>query len=102
MNKRILITGSTGYIGKHLANRLLPLEDVDVYGFNRTYDSRLEARFSLEGSILDADLSTWLERARPEVIFHCSGYGGYSTYLAYPGIIHGTKSQVPHGAGTAI
>lgn len=73
MNKRILITGSTGYIGKHLADRLLPLEDVDVYGFNRTYDSRLEARFSLEGSILDADLSTWLERARPDVIFHCIG-----------------------------
>jgi nucleoside-diphosphate-sugar epimerase len=73
MNRRVLITGSTGYIGKHIAERLLPLEDVDVYGFNRTYDARLEARFSLEGSILDADLSTWLVQARPDVIFHCIG-----------------------------
>jgi nucleoside-diphosphate-sugar epimerase len=73
MNKRVLITGSTGYIGKHLAERLLPLEDVDVYGFNRTYDARLEARFSLEGSILDADLSAWLAQARPDVVYHCIG-----------------------------
>jgi GDP-4-dehydro-6-deoxy-D-mannose reductase len=73
MNKRVLITGSTGYIGKHITSRFLEREDVDVYGFNRTYDKRLEASQSLEGSILDADLTTWLATVRPNLIFHCIG-----------------------------
>ncbi len=73
MNRRILVTGSTGYIGKHLASRLVKLPDTDVYGFNRTYDEKLPANQCLEGNLLDADLQSWLGKVRPDVIFHATG-----------------------------
>lgn len=73
MNRRILVTGSTGYIGKHLASRLRKLPDTDVYGFNRTYDETLPANQCLEGNLLEADLLNWLADVRPDVIFHAIG-----------------------------
>ncbi|HEX6288934.1 MAG TPA: GDP-mannose 4,6-dehydratase, partial [Herpetosiphonaceae bacterium] len=32
---RVLITGITGLVGSHLADYLLTLEDVEVFGFKR-------------------------------------------------------------------
>jgi nucleoside-diphosphate-sugar epimerase len=73
MNRRILVTGSTGYIGKHLTRQLLNLPDTEVYGFNRTYDEKLPAASYLEGNLLEADLLRWLGQIRPDVIYHCIG-----------------------------
>lgn len=73
MNRRILVTGSTGYIGGHLAERLLRLPGTDVYGFNRTYDAKLPANQCMEGNLLEADLLNWLGSVRPDVIFHAIG-----------------------------
>lgn len=73
MNRRILVTGSSGYIGRHLTRKLVALPDTDVYGFNRTYDENLPASYCLEGSLLEADLLGWLGKIRPDVIYHCIG-----------------------------
>lgn len=80
MNRRILVTGSTGYIGRHLVSRLLKLPDTDIYGFNRTYDEKLPANQCLEGSLLDADLQSWLATVRPDVIFHAIGISPRSPF----------------------
>ncbi len=73
MNRRILVTGSTGYIGKHLTRKLVSLPDTEVYGFNRTYDEKLPACYCMEGNLLEADLLNWLGKIRPDVIYHCIG-----------------------------
>lgn len=73
MKRRILVTGSGGYIGTHLAQRLLQLPDAEVYGLNRRPDPHLPLDHQLEGDILDVDLLGWLGDVRPHLIFHAIG-----------------------------
>ncbi|MBT4094294.1 MAG: NAD-dependent epimerase/dehydratase family protein, partial [Nitrospinaceae bacterium] len=35
MSERVLITGITGFVGSHLVDYLLTLDDVEVYGMRR-------------------------------------------------------------------
>lgn len=80
MNRRILVTGSNGYIGRHLTRRLVSLPDTDIYGFNRTYDEKLPACYCMEGDLLQADLLGWLADVRPDVIYHCIGVSPKSPF----------------------
>ncbi|WP_303674630.1 NAD-dependent epimerase/dehydratase family protein [Vampirovibrio chlorellavorus] len=73
MAQRILVTGSNGYIGGHLARHLFTLEDTEVFGLNQTDDSKLAPHHSLAGNVLEADLLGWLRQVRPHVIYHCIG-----------------------------
>jgi nucleoside-diphosphate-sugar epimerase len=73
MKKRILVTGSTGYVGQHLTQRLLSSSQNEVYTFNRAYDIRVPAENSLEGNLLSANLLGWLAEVRPDVVYHCIG-----------------------------
>jgi nucleoside-diphosphate-sugar epimerase len=73
MKKRILITGSTGYVGQHLTQRLLASPQSEIYTFNRTYDIRIPAERSLEGNLLTANLLGWLAEVKPDVVYHCIG-----------------------------
>jgi nucleoside-diphosphate-sugar epimerase len=75
VKKRILITGSTGYMGTHLTQRLLTSKQADIYAFNRAYDTRIEATQCLEGNLLSANLLGWLDDVKPDVVFHCIGAG---------------------------
>jgi nucleoside-diphosphate-sugar epimerase len=75
MTRRILITGSTGYIGQHLTQRLLSSPQTEVFAFNRSYDTRLPADHCREGDLLNANLLEWLKKVRPHAIFHCAGTG---------------------------
>lgn len=83
-NKTILVTGTAGFIGSNLANRLFnDVEDVTVIGIdnmNDYYDVRLkEARLSelsahpsfifVKGSIADKDMVNKIfDQYRPQVI----------------------------------
>lgn len=73
MSRRVLVTGSTGYIGSHLTARLLKEPDIEVFGFNRTYDIKLPPANCLEGHLMETDLARWLEAVRPDIVFHSIG-----------------------------
>jgi GDP-4-dehydro-6-deoxy-D-mannose reductase len=73
MKRRILVTGSTGYIGRALTKRLQTLADTDIYGFNRNPDLQLPSERRLEGDITDADWTAWLTAVQPHLIFHMIG-----------------------------
>ncbi len=75
MSRRILVTGSNGYIGSHLTQRLLTVPQVNLFSLNRTYDTRIDPAQSLEGNLLTADLLGWLADVKPDVVFHCIGAG---------------------------
>lgn len=80
-NKRVLITGISGFAGSHLADHLVR-QGADVYGlFRRRADGRtpynikyfgLERQITLcEGDLLDiSSIASALDHSRPDYIFH--------------------------------
>ncbi|MGA7269491.1 MAG: NAD-dependent epimerase/dehydratase family protein [Acidimicrobiia bacterium] len=81
---RILITGGAGFIGSHLAERLLDDNDVTIFdNFSRDaltstdvlHHRRLEL---IEGDILDIDAVTRAVEGQ-DVIFHCAAIAGIDT-----------------------
>ena len=74
---RVLITGITGLIGSHLAEYLLSLGDVEVFGFKR-WRSQTEniAELASKTTLLEGDIEDpysvqrALERSLPDRIFH--------------------------------
>ena len=89
---RVLITGITGFVGSHLADYLLTLDDVEVFGVKR-WRSRTENIDHLQGRIalLDGDLrdsasiKRILAEVRPERIFHLAAQSFVSTSWGIPG-----------------
>src|SRR5579864_4357132 len=95
---RILVTGAAGFIGFHLARRLLAEghEVAGLDGMTAYYDPALkEARlaelaphdgFSFERAMLEdmGALSAAFERANPEVIVHLAAQAGVRYSLENP------------------
>ena len=74
----VLVTGASGFIGSHLARRLLTAgEDVHVLLREGSSAARLEGLGDIErwtGQVEDTgSLEECLKGARPERIFHCAG-----------------------------
>lgn len=76
--KRVLITGITGGIGKHLA-AYLQSQDIEVYGLRRKLpdnnsSSVLASQFIQIGDLLEGEsLSIALNEVRPTHIYHLAG-----------------------------
>lgn len=98
MNRRILITGHAGFIGFHLARRLLD-EGVEIHGFDALtdyYDPALKrareamlagrAGFSATHARLEDMAALWaaLEAFRPDVIIHLAAQAGVRYSLEAP------------------
>ena len=95
---RFLITGSAGFIGFHLANRLLADGHViaGVDGLTAYYDVKLKEarhaflsksnRFTAHIAMLedDARLAEIIEAAKPDVIFHLAAQAGVRYSLENP------------------
>jgi len=88
---RVLITGITGFVGSHLADYLLTLGDVEVFGVKR-WRSRTENVDHLQGraTLFDGDVrdpgSTRriLAEVRPQRIFHLAAQSFVSTSWGIP------------------
>jgi nucleoside-diphosphate-sugar epimerase len=82
--KKVLITGSTGFIGANLARRCLK-SGSDVYIMSRSTSDRWRIKDIL-AKVKDykADLSdyerleTVLQKIRPDIVYHTAVYGGNS------------------------
>ncbi|HEO70579.1 MAG TPA: NAD-dependent epimerase/dehydratase family protein [Candidatus Hydrogenedentes bacterium] len=100
--KRILITGAAGFIGSHLAERLLERGDqvVGVDSLNDYYDPALKERnvsaalehdaYSLfRDDICDSGrVFEIFELAQPEVVVHLAARAGVRPSLADPNLYH--------------
>lgn len=71
---KVLITGGTGFIGRHLTNRLLR-EGAEVTLLTRTPQDRgIPGLRDLAADLADPDhLRSCMRRAAPEIVFHLGG-----------------------------
>ena len=81
--KKILITGSTGFIGANLVRRFLKI-DAEVYIITRTTSNKWRIKDILKDvnefcvDLLDYErLASIILDIKPEIIFHTAIYGGY-------------------------
>jgi len=79
--KRVLVTGSTGFLGSHLVRKLIELE-AEVVCLIRTSSARERISDCLERmEVIDADLHhreevfQAVKRTRPRIVFHLATYG---------------------------
>ena len=68
-NKKILITGITGFVGSHLAKKLLSLDTI-VYGTSRTQRSKNVLKLNL---LNQSSLSKLIKKLKIDICFHLSG-----------------------------
>ncbi|MBU0552462.1 NAD-dependent epimerase/dehydratase family protein [Myxococcota bacterium] len=95
---RVLVTGSAGFIGSHLCDRLLR-EGHEVTGldnFNDFYDPQIKERHihealknsnfqQIRGDILDdAALDRAMDAARPQRVIHLAAYAGVRPSIERP------------------
>src|SRR5205085_8932656 len=86
---RVLITGINGFVGGHMAERLLAAGEREVWGLAR---QRTLALPELHGRVrlVTADMSSLdqvvlvLESARPDAIFHLAGQSNVPRAFADP------------------
>ena len=90
---RILLTGAAGFIGSHLAERLIARGDtvVGVDDFNDYYDPAIKRRnvpagMTLrEGDLCDAEaMGRLLAEQKPEVVVHLAARAGVRASIADP------------------
>lgn len=81
-NKRILITGVTGFVGSWLAEKLAQGTNAEIYGLKRKNSgtqnlTHIEERITFaDGDILDIDsLVNAVNSASPDIIFHLAAQG---------------------------
>lgn len=73
-DKRVLVTGANGYIGKHLTRRLI-LEGARVYGIGLSENYNTDINF-IKCDISDGSaVKTVLDSIKPQGIFHLAAYG---------------------------
>lgn len=70
---RILVTGASGFLGRHLCDLLRKKKGVEVYALSRSGRSMPGVR-SLRGDLLSREqVHRAVRRARPDLVFHFAG-----------------------------
>lgn len=71
--RRVLITGSSGMLGKDIVSVLSNNHDLDVFGFGRVANSYIEEKRQILGDLTDFSfLKDILDKIKPGIIVHCA------------------------------
>lgn len=102
---RVLVTGSTGFIGSHLCQKLLKL-GFNVVAFHRpTSPTLMIDKLPVEhkvGDITDKD-SVHVAMSGIDVIYHCAAKLGKSSYAeSYRITVEGTRNVLEAAIGSGI
>ena len=93
MKKKILVTGITGFVGSHMADYLLSIdEDIEIYGLKRWHLSKLDFIYPILNKItlLDCDITDpvstlkTISKINPDIIFHCAAESFVSPSWDHP------------------
>ena len=80
MTKKILITGTTGFVGSHLAEYLISLNKYEIFGLKRWHLSKMDNLTDILDKInfYDCDITDpisttdMINEIKPDIIFHCA------------------------------
>jgi len=88
----ILITGATGFVGRHLIERLrTEYPAATIFGFSHTTPTAESVHSDSQPILLTGDIRSFadvraaIERARPNWIFHLAGQASVATSWGNPG-----------------
>jgi UDP-glucose 4-epimerase len=93
-NNKIVITGGTGFIGAKLVERIVSMGNRPVLLIRKQSDTARIIRFIKHVDLVETDLLRYkhlnvdINKIKPDIIFHLSGYGVYSYTNFNP---HNTK-----------
>jgi dTDP-6-deoxy-L-talose 4-dehydrogenase (NAD+) len=73
----ILVTGANGYIGRHVVDKLLALDNVKVTGVDFLVDGIHEKADRLSLDIFNKDTDIYRETGEPDVCFHLAWKDGF-------------------------
>ncbi|UOF91486.1 GDP-mannose 4,6-dehydratase [Fodinisporobacter ferrooxydans] len=73
--KKILVTGATGFVGKHLIELLLTKEDIMIWGTTHSSSPNKDMQVSWETlDLLNTNqVREMINKVKPDVIFHLAG-----------------------------
>jgi GDP-4-dehydro-6-deoxy-D-mannose reductase len=92
---RVLITGASGFVGRHLATHLDSFGEYEVVGLSSQKRPPIDGGRLLVCDLLDADLTgRTLEHYQPDVIFHLAGQSHVPRAWAAP-----AETLVTNGVG---
>jgi nucleoside-diphosphate-sugar epimerase len=116
--RKILVTGSSGFVGANLVKGLLAESDVELYGIARSPTeawrlNKLMQEFKEIGqfSLNDREkVFNCIERFKPEIVYHLATYGGFPGQVDQDQMIrsnlqatmHILDASIAHGVGTFI
>ncbi len=71
--KRVLITGSSGMLGKDIVKVLSEDNNFLIYGFDKRFNSKMHKDQQIIGDLTDFDfLTNNLNKISPDIIIHCA------------------------------
>jgi len=73
MKKKVIITGSTGMLGKDIIEKLLEEKDFFVYGIDKIPNPKISEENQINGDLTDFDfLEKTIDKINPDIIIHCA------------------------------
>lgn len=85
--KKVLITGATGFVGKHLIDSLLSQNAYEIIGTYRSEPGTIPPEVHLENvDLLNQEaVDTLIQRHKPDIVYHLAGLSSAGVSFKAPG-----------------